>query len=256
MRQAADLPDPRLAAAARNLAGIQAVLAVTGGKGGVGKSLVAATLALARSRAGRQVGLLDLDLTAPTAHVVLGSAGGFPREEDGIEPLACHGLRFLSVEPFARAAPIPLRGPEQGEVLRELLAITRWGELDLLVVDMPPGLGDPALDLVRLLPGARFLVVGAASRMVRETVRRCLAFLTDAGVPVAGVVENLARPEAAATGGGESLRRLAGSHRVPWLGTLPFDPAVEAALGDPERLLATAFGEAVAALDARLQTGC
>ncbi len=256
MRRLEDLPDPRLAAAAGNLAGVRAVLAVTGGKGGVGKSLVAATLALARARAGEAVGLLDLDLTAPTAHVVLGATGSFPREADGLEPIPCQGLRFLSVEPFARSTPVALRGADQGEVLRELLAITPWGELDLLVVDMPPGLGDPALDLRRLLPGARFLVVGAASRMVLETVRRCLAFLLREGAPVAGVVENLHRPGTSRQGGGSPVQGLAAEHRVPWLGSLPWDPAVETALGDAAALLGTDFGRALAALGGRLRDGC
>jgi ATP-binding protein involved in chromosome partitioning len=185
--------DPRLAVVERRLEGVERIVAVTGGKGGIGKTLVASTVALALARSGRRAGLLDLDLTGPSDHVVLGVEPGFPREEFGVEPPEVHGVRFMSITCFAGDTPAPLRGADVTDALLELLAITRWGELDTLVVDMPPGLGDTLLDAVRLVGRAEHLLVATASRVVLETVRKNLQLLLRMGASVAGVVETMSR---------------------------------------------------------------
>jgi len=231
--------DPRPAVIARRLAGIERVVAVTGGKGGIGKSLVSSTLALCMARRGLRVGLFDLDLTGPCDHLILGIDTGFPEEPFGIEPPLVHGIRFMSVTCFARDDPAPLRGKEISDALIELLAITRWGELDLLVVDMPPGLGDVTLDTVRFIDGAGFLVVATPSRVVVETVQRTLGLLERTQSRVLGVIENMRREES------DAVADLARRARVPMLGSLPYDPTVEAAIGDPERLAATPFARAL-----------
>jgi ATP-binding protein involved in chromosome partitioning len=234
--------DPRSAVIERRLAGVRRIVAVTGGKGGIGKSLVASALALTLAEGGRRAGLLDLDLTGPSAHVMLGVDAGFPAEEFGVEPHDCHGVRFMSITCFSGPAPAPLRGPDVTNALLELLAITRWGELDVLVVDMPPGLGDALLDAARLVARAEHLVVATASRVVLETVRRNLELLRRLGVPVAGVVENMSR--------GDSLvvPQVAAAFSAPFLGALPFDPELEEATGDVTRLTATRVASAVRAL--------
>ncbi len=241
-----DPRDPRVAVIPRRLAGVERILAVTGGKGGIGKSLVSTTLALALGSAGRRVGLFDLDLTSPTDHVILGLAGEFPTEEFGLEPPAVAGVRFMSVRYFIGDRPAPMRGRELTDALIEILAVTRWQDLDVLVIDMPPGLGDTTLDVAHLLPRAEHLVVASSSALVKETARRMLRLLADLRAPVAGVLANMARDDRHGVGD------LAEDHGVPFLGALPWDDGVEEALGNPQRLLEAPFGRAVRGIAARL----
>jgi ATP-binding protein involved in chromosome partitioning len=231
--------DPRPAAIATRLKDVRRVLAVTGGKGGIGKSLVSSTLAAELARQGRTVGLLDLDLTGPSDHVFLGLDDRFPTEEFGIDPPELHGVRFMSIAYFVGDHPAPLRGVDVTNALIELLAITNWRELDLLVIDMPPGLGDATLDAVRLLSRAEFLFVATASRVVLETVRRTLRFHRGLDSNVAGVLHNMDR------GDPQSVRELATAFDAPWLDSLPFDKSVETAVGDMPALLKTPFGVAL-----------
>jgi len=232
--------DPRLGVVRPRLSGVRRILPVTGGKGGIGKSLVASLLALDLARRGRTVGLLDLDFTGPCDHLILGIPAGFPAEEFGIEPPLHHGIHFMSISIFAGEQPAPLRGAAVSSALLEMLAITRWGELDFLVIDMPPGLGDMALDAVRLLDRAEYLTVATASRVVVETVRRSLTLLRELERRVVGVVENMQCVETTA------VHDLAETFRTPYLGAIPFDAAVEPALGDADALLRTDAATAIA----------
>jgi ATP-binding protein involved in chromosome partitioning len=230
--------DPRPGALERRLGEVRRILAVTGGKGGIGKSAVASTLALLFAERGLATGLLDLDLTSPTAHVFLGASGAYPTEEFGIEPPLTAGLRFMSVSFFlGPGRPAPLRGPDVTNATLELLSVTHWSPLDLLVIDMPPGLGDAALDLIRLVRRAEYVVVSADSLVVLETARRTLRLLSDLEARVAGVVENLTRTPS------ERVRAMSSEFGVRLLGSLPWDDAFEAAVGDPGRLLTTRFAE-------------
>jgi ATP-binding protein involved in chromosome partitioning len=231
--------DPRLAGIDRRLADVRRILAVTGGKGGIGKSSVASILALVLAERGLRTGLLDLDVTAPTDHVILGADSCFPTEAFGLQPPEVHGIRFMSVSQFLRQHPAPLRGADVTNVILELLAVTCWGALDVLVVDTPPGLGDASLDLARHLRRAEYLVVAGRSPVVLETVRRMLHFLTDIGVPVCGVVENMAR------GHSDVVPALATEFRVPFLGMLSFDPRLENAHGSAAAIRRTAMAEAL-----------
>ncbi|MCP3993905.1 MAG: ATP-binding protein, partial [bacterium] len=175
------------------LAGVSRIVGVTGSKGGIGKSVVASTLALKLADRGVGVGLFDLDFTSPSDHVVLGVDRSFPDEEFGIDPHRVHGIDMMSVAFFAGDAPVPMRGDAATSALLELLAITRWGSLDVLVLDMPPGLGDTNLDVIRLLPRLEFLLVGNGSRVVIESVRRALRLFAELHVPMVGVLENMRR---------------------------------------------------------------
>ncbi|MEW6755499.1 MAG: P-loop NTPase [Candidatus Latescibacterota bacterium] len=235
--------DPRPSVIGRRLQGVGRLIAVTGGKGGIGKSVVASCLALELARAGRRVGLLDLDLTGPCAHLILGTGPAAPREESGLVPAVVHGIGFMSVTCFAGSHPAPLRGADVSSAFVELLSVVQWGALDFLVVDMPPGLGDALLDAVRLLPRAEFLVVATASRVVLETVRRTLALLGEVGARLLGVVENMRVRDTL------EVPRLAAQFGVPFLGALPLDGGLETALGDPAALgrtrLARALGQTV-----------
>lgn len=225
--------DPRFAAVDARLEGVKRILAVTGGKGGIGKSFVASTLAAVLASAGRRVGLLDLDFTSPSDHVILGFETGFPSEEFGIDPHVHHGIHTMTIAHFSGDAPAPLRGDDVTNALLELLAITRWGELDVLVIDMPPGLGDAALDTIRLLKRAEYLVVAQSSKVVLESVRRAMQLLRNLDVPMLGVLENMRRGES------DAVSTLAKTFDLPILGRMPYDETVEDALGDVPALLQT-----------------
>ncbi len=238
--------DPRLAGIDRRLGEVARILAVTGGKGGIGKSTVASILALVLAEGGMRTGLLDLDLTGPSDHVILGVDGQVPTEGFGLEPPLVHGTRFMSISYFLGQHSAPLRGIDVTNAIMELLAVTRWGALDVLVIDMPPGLGDVSLDLVRWLRRAEYLVVAGRSRVVLETVRRMLRFLTDLRLPIAGVVENMAHEQT------EVVEQLARRFGVPFLGALPFDADFEEANGDVSRLPRTVLAGAVREVRDRL----
>ena len=240
--------DPRIAVIERRLAPIGRIVAVTGGKGGIGKTLVSSTLALALAASGRRVGLLDLDFTGPCAHLVIGAEQVFPDEDFGILPQNVAGVQFMSISCFAGEDPAPLRGVDLSNALIELLAITRWGKLDVLVVDMPPGLGDVALDTVQLLPRAEYLVVANGGQLVAQTVRRSLALLRQLQRHTLGIVENMA----ASVDPAATVTELAQAFDVAVLGVLPQDAAVEAALGRPDALLATSFGQGLSRVSARV----
>jgi ATP-binding protein involved in chromosome partitioning len=225
--------DPRGFVVEERLAGVDRVIGVTGSKGGIGKSVVASTLALALADEGKKVGLFDLDFTSPSDHIVLGVDRSFPDERFGIDPHVIHGIHMMSVAFFVGDAAVPLRGPATTSALLELLAITRWGALDVLVLDMPPGLADTNLDVIRLIPRLEFLLVGNGSRVVIESVRRALRLITELGVPMVGLVENMRR------GDDDAVSSLARTFDAPFLGAIPFDPHLEDALGAVELLRVT-----------------
>ena len=233
--------DPRPAVIERRFAEVGRLIGVSGGKGGIGKTCTAALTALALARQGAAVGLLDLDFTGPCAHMVLGVEARIPREDFGVLPLEAGGLDFMSIACFSDGRPTPLRGAALSDALIEMLCIVRWGRLDFLVIDMPPGLGDTLLDTARLVPRLECLLVSTASRLATETVRRNLDLLGRMGVPVTGLLENMRHRASPAV---ETLAQAAG---VPFLGAVPFDPLLEEALGDPQALEETAVFGAVAA---------
>ena len=148
----------------------------------------------------------------------------------------------MSVAFFAGAEPVPLRGEATTSALLELLAITRWADQDVLILDMPPGLGDTSLDVIHLLPRLEFLLIGNGSRVVIESVRRAVQLLTELDVPLLGLMENMTR------GSGDAVARFG----VPLLGSIPYDDGLEASLGDVEKLRRTSVYRVVAALAGEL----
>ncbi len=222
--------DPRLSVLEKRLAGVKRIIAVTGWKGGIGKSSVASVLAIKLAARGRRVGLLDLDFSGASDHIILGASDVFPEEIEGLEPPLVCGVRFMSAAYFVGARAIHLRGEETTDAILELLAITRWGELDVLILDMPPGLGEASLDLARFIKRAELLPVYSNSVLSLETLRRSLDLSAKLGMKVCGAVENMARaPQAVSVPG------------VKTLASVRFDPDFEAATGSPEKLIATAF---------------
>ena len=227
--------DPRPGLISRRLEGVDEIIAVSSGKGGVGKSMVASTLALHLADAGHSVGLLDLDFTSPATHVILGIDGLFPKEEYGIIPPIFHGIKYMSITFFALDKPAPLRGADVSDAIIELLAITRWGDLDRLVIDLPPGLGDATLDVIRFVEGIRFLVVTTPSKVAYETVRKQLALLKKLQVPIIGVVENMTRKPS------EYISHNVENDGALYLGAIRYDEELEESLGNEVRLKETKF---------------
>ena len=233
--------DPREAGIALRLAGVRGVLAVSSGKGGVGKSTCAVVGSLLLARRGLAVGLLDLDFQGASCHTLLGCRPGFPAEDRGLVPLEpAPGLRFATIASSIGERPAAMRGSALAEAMREMLAVTRWGTLDVLVLDMPPGIHDTTLELARAAPAARHLVIATGSRIALAVAARLLRHLGEAGAPVAGLAQNMVRTGAPADADPD-VTALAEREGVPFLGTLPFDDSLEAATGDPERLVSTSF---------------
>ena len=185
------MSDPRIVVIERRFEKVGKIISVSSGKGGVGKSMIATSLALNLRDKGYKVGLLDLDFTSPATHVILGVDGLYPEEDYGIIPPLAHELRYMCITHYSLDEPAPLRGEDVSNAIIELLAITRWGELDYLVVDMPPGIGDATLDTIRLIPRIEFVVVTTPSRVAYQSVRRMILLLKELGIPMSGVVENM-----------------------------------------------------------------
>lgn len=229
--------DTRLAA---NLDGIGHKLLVMSGKGGVGKSTVAAYLALGLAARGYQVGLLDVDLHGPSIPHLLGvkQAARVWEDKNLIEPLILdHGLKVLSVEMLMphKDASLIWRGPVKIGVIRQFLADVLWGPLDFLVIDSPPGTGDEPLTVAQNVPGAWAVVVTTPQELALADVRKSLDFCRQVEMPILGVVENMSgltcphchQPiELLGQGGGRTLAQRFG---LNLLCQIPWDPRLLAA---------------------------
>jgi len=229
--------DPRTSVINERLAEIGRIVAVSSGKGGVGKSMVATTLALTLAKSGCTVGLFDLDFTSPSTHIILGAHGVQPKEEKGIVPATVHGLEYMSLVYFVGDNPAPLRGSDVSNALIELLSVTQWGKLDFLVIDMPPGIGDAVLDLVRLVERIEFLIVTTPSLLAFETVKKQVALLCEVKMPIIGVVENMKMDQS------NGIQREVDKLGLKYLGAIPFDSQVEGSIGDAAKLLETQIGK-------------
>jgi ATP-binding protein involved in chromosome partitioning len=233
------LSDPRLAVIPSRFDKVKRIIAVSSGKGGVGKSMVAVALALSLKDLGRDIGLLDLDFTSPSTHVILGVERLFPEEEQGIKPPQTHGLAYMSIIHYSSDEPVPLRGADASNAIIELLAITRWEELDYLIIDMPPGIGDATLDMIRLIPRIEFLVVTTPSRLAYESVRKLLVLLKEQDIPILGVLENMAMNHT------DFIERETQKLGIKYITMIHFDDFVEGSIGDPGKLTKTRFYEQI-----------
>ena len=231
--------DPRTSIIDNRLSDIGRIIAVSSGKGGVGKSLVASTLALVLAEKGYEVGLFDLDFSSPSTHMILGVEGVQPEEERGIVPPVVCGLRYMSIVYYSGECATPLRGADTSNALIELLSVTRWGKLDFLVIDMPPGIGDATLDLIRFIKKIEFLIVTTPSQLAFETVRKLVSLLKELEIPVIGVVENMKMDNSSRIE--EKTRKLG----VKFLEGIPYDSEVEKAIGNVNKLLNTILAEKV-----------
>src|ERR671927_1643743 len=197
------------------------VIAVCSGKGGVGKSTLTANLALAFSQLGERTGILDADVYGHSIPHILGIRQKPVLVDRMIVPPVKHDLKLMSIGFFLDGnEPVMWRGPMLHRALEQFLSDVHWGELDVLVVDMPPGTGDVAISLGQLLPRAEAVVVTTPQPLAQEVAARAATMAQKTGMRLVGVVENMSG-EIFGSGGGE---RLAGELGVPLLGEVPLDP--------------------------------
>jgi ATP-binding protein involved in chromosome partitioning len=229
---------PRAAAAAEVLPGVRNTIAVASGKGGVGKSNTAVNLALALAETGARVGLLDADVYGPSLPTLLGVRDRPGTEERGerklILPIERHGLKLMSMGFFiTESSPVIWRGPMVHGLIRQFLTDVQWGELDYLIIDMPPGTGDAALTLTQQAPLSGAVIVTTPNDLSTVDARKALRMFEKVSVPVLGVIENMAwfsppdQPERRyyifGRGGGA---RMAAELGAEFLGEIPIDPRV------------------------------
>lgn len=235
--------DPRTSVIDKRLGKIKKIIAVASGKGGVGKSLVASTLALILAKKHYKVGLLDLDLYGPSSHIILGVKDfSFPEEEKGILPHEVNSIKFMSIVYFTEDKPAPLRGKDITNVIIELLAITQWEDLDYLIIDMPPGIGDEILDIIKYVKKAEFLVVTTPSKVSMGAVGKLLKILKEVKIPVIGVIENMKIDNST------YIRDNVSKMKIDYLGSILFDKKLEKGIGKPDVLLQSNFSKDLATI--------
>jgi ATP-binding protein involved in chromosome partitioning len=210
---------------------VKNIIAIASGKGGVGKSTTAVNLALALAAEGAQVGVLDADIYGPSQPTMLGISGR-PESKDGktLEPLEAYGLQAMSIGFLIDVdTPMVWRGPMVTQALEQLLKDTNWRDLDYLLVDMPPGTGDIALTLAQKVPVTGAVIVTTPQDIALIDARKGLKMFEKVGVPIVGVVENMAihvcskcghAEHIFGAGGGEKMCK---DYNVPFLGSLPLD---------------------------------
>ena len=208
------------------------VLAVASGKGGVGKSSLSANLAVAFARQGMRVGILDADIYGHSIPHILGIHQKPVALDDLIVPPVKDGLKLMSIGFFLdENEPVMWRGPMLHKALEQFLTDVHWGELDLLVVDMPPGTGDVSISLGQLLPRAEVVVVTTPQNLAQDVASRAASMAQKTNMRLLGVIENMTG-DVFGTGGGAAL---AARLDVPLLGQVPLDPLLreQGDLGEP-----------------------
>lgn len=222
------------AAGPQPLPGVDAIIAVGSGKGGVGKTTLSVNLAVALAKMGHKVGLLDADVYGPNVPLMLGMSAQ-PRMvgENRIEPLEAFGLKVISVG-FLNPGdkPIIWRGPMLHQIVRQFLGLVEWGQLDYMVVDLPPGTGDIALSLVQTVPLTGAVVVSTPSDVSLQDARKAIEMFRQMKVDILGVVENMSyfvcphcqkEVDIFSRGGAEKMAQQFG---VSFLGNIELDPEV------------------------------
>ena len=239
----AEVPQGRGIANNVAIPGGKNIIAVSSGKGGVGKSTVAVNLAVALAQQGARVGIMDADVYGPNIPLMLGTGYDQPEVVNGqLKPIEAHGVKMISMAVLVPPdKPMILRGPMLHGVIRQFLTDVNWGELDYLIVDMPPGTGDVQLSLAQLVPVQGAVLVTTPQEVSLSDVRRAVKMFEQVNVPVLGVIENMSyfiapdtgnRYEIFGKGGGE---KLAGEYGLNFLGQVPmgFEFRERAAKGVP-----------------------
>ena len=215
------------------LPGVKHIIAVSSGKGGVGKSTVAVNLAVALAELGARVGLVDADIYGPNVPMMMGTRKP-PEQQDGkILPAESHGVKLISMGFFVpEDQAIVWRGPMIHTAIQQFFRDVVWGELDYLLIDLPPGTGDAQLSISQLIPLAGAITVTTPQEVALYDVRKGMMMFQKVNVPLLGIIENMSyfvcghcheRTEIFSHGGGE---RAADKLGVPFLGHIPIDPSI------------------------------
>ncbi len=211
---------------------IHNAIAVASGKGGVGKSTVAVNIAVVLAQRGARVGLLDADIYGPNIPTMMGVERLPPSSKEKLIPAEAHGVKIMSIGFLVKPdQPLIWRGPMLHSAIRQFLTDVDWGELDYLIVDLPPGTGDAALSLAQSLPLSGGVIVTLPQQVSLDDARRGMEMFRQLDVPIFGVVENMSylelpdgsRVDVFGEGGG---KKLAAETGVAFIGGLPMDPAV------------------------------
>lgn len=250
-------------------AAIKHVIAIGSGKGGVGKSTVSANLALALAETGAKVGLLDADIYGPSVPLLMGVGSQRPAvKNDKLQPIVAHGVKLMSMGFLLPNAedPVVWRGPMLAGALKQFVNDVAWGELDYLLVDLPPGTGDIPLSLVQILPVSGAVIVITPQAVATSIGIKTLRMLQQTKAPILGIIENMSAficshchqsTPIFDQGGG---RRTADKEQVPFLGEIPLDPKIRVSgdqgtplmAADPKSPQADAFRQVAKSLVASL----
>ncbi|CAN5671110.1 Mrp/NBP35 family ATP-binding protein [soil metagenome] len=253
----AEVPQGRGIANNVAIPGVKNIVAVSSGKGGVGKSTVAVNLAVALAAQGAKVGIMDADVYGPNIPMMLGTGYNQPEVSNGqLQPIEAHGIKMISMAVLVpRDKPMILRGPMLHGVVRQFLTDVNWGELDYLIVDMPPGTGDVQLSLAQLVPVQGAVLVTTPQEVSLSDVRRAVKMFEQVAVPVLGVIENMSyfiapdtgnKYEIFGSGGGQ---RICDEYDLNFLGQVPLgmevresgDKGIPVVVSNPDSPQAAAF---------------
>ena len=250
------------------LPGVKHIIAVASGKGGVGKSTVSANLSVALAQTGVKVGLMDADIYGPNIPMMMGVPKPPEKEGDKIKPAEAHGVKIISMGFFVpEETAIVWRGPMVHTAIQQFFRDVLWGELDYLLVDLPPGTGDAQLSLSQIVPLTGVVTVTTPQEVALYDVRKGLMMFKKVNVPLLGVIENMSffvcghcgeRTEIFSFAGGE---RAAKKFEIPFLGRIPLDPAIREGgdagmpivVSDPNSPLTKAFQGVAEALQTRVR---
>lgn len=219
--------DPRISLIDDNLKNIRNIILVSGFKGGIGKSLISAAVSIALKEKGFKTALFDLDVTSFTCHTILGAYDLYPEENNGIVPPSVDGIYFMSFEFFARSKKYTnlhpaaaMRGESITHALKEILCITRWGEIDYLIIDMPPGFYDTAFEVMNLIKRFKIIAVKTPSPLSSEVYNRMIKLYTEKGYEIIEI---------------ENMSEKPGDMKIV------FDPSIDRAIGDIGKIKKTLF---------------
>jgi ATP-binding protein involved in chromosome partitioning len=253
----AEVPKGRGLGEKVTVAGVRNIVAISSGKGGVGKSTVAVNVAVSLAQNGARVGLMDADVYGPNVPIMLGVSDRQPQVDvNKLIPIEAHGVRVMSMA-FLQPGdkPMIVRGPILHGLVKQFLSDVKWGELDYLIVDMPPGTGDVQLSLAQLVPVQGAVLVTTPQNVAVADVRRALRMFETVAVPVLGIVENMSYFVAPDTGtrynifGEGGGQKLAETYHVPFLGAVPLgievreggDQGIPVVVSHPDSPQAVAF---------------
>ncbi len=245
---------------------IRNAIAVASGKGGVGKSTIAVNLAVALAQSGARVGLMDADIYGPNIPTMMGVERMPNPKEDKLIPAEAYNVKMMSMGFLVKPGqPLIWRGPMLNSAIRQFLSDVEWGELDYLIIDLPPGTGDAPLSLAQALPLSGVVIVTLPQNVSLEDASRGLQMFAQLEVPILGVIENMSyltlpdgtKMDVFGQGGGE---KLASNYNVPFLGGVPMNPEVRVGgdsgkpiiISDPESDAALALQEIAQAVAARV----